>query len=63
MENIEKQYYYVAKTLRMANYLAKKFDMLKVQTDKYNPNYKIFLFKDSLELREYLKGYKSLQMA
>ena len=50
--------YYVSKTLRMANYLAKKYDCLKVQDDKYNPNYKIFLFEDSEELREYLKGYK-----
>jgi hypothetical protein len=58
MCNTERTYYYVAKTLRMANFLAKKFDILKVQTDKYNPNYKIFLFEDSQELREYLHGYK-----
>ncbi|EES50027.1 hypothetical protein NE172_04845 [Clostridium botulinum] len=55
--------YYIAKTLRMANYLAKKFNIIKVQTDKFNPNYKIFVFQDSLELRNYLEGYKCQKMS
>lgn len=48
---------YVAKTLRMANYIAKKFDILKLGTDENNPKYKVFLFEDSNELREYMNGY------
>jgi hypothetical protein len=56
--NTERTYYYVAKTLRMANFLAKKFDILKVVDDRENPNYKVFLFEDTLALREYLRQYK-----
>lgn len=58
MCNTERTYYYVAKTLRMANFLAKKFDILKVVDDRENPNYKVFLFEDTLALREYLREYK-----
>lgn len=49
--------FYIAKTLRMMNYLAKKFDCIKVQKDNNNENFSVFIFKDSLELREYLRGY------
>lgn len=56
--NTERTYYYVAKTMRMANFLAKKFDILKVVDDRENPNYKVFLFEDTLALREYLRQYK-----
>lgn len=56
--NTERTYYYVAKTLRMANFLAKKFDILKVVDDRENPNYKVFLFEDTLALREWLREYK-----
>lgn len=56
--NTERTYYYVAKTMRMANFLAKKFDMLKVKDDRNNPSFKVFLFEDTLALREYLRQYK-----
>ena len=56
--NTERTYYYVAKTMRMANFLAKKFNILKVVDDRENPNYKVFLFEDTLALREWLREYK-----
>ena len=43
----------------MTNYLAKKFDILKLGTDRDNPRFKVFLFEDTPELREYLKGYSN----
>lgn len=49
--------FYIAKTLRMMNYLCKKFDCIKVQKDNNNEKFSVFIFKDSLELREYLRGY------
>lgn len=48
---------YVCKTLRMMNYLCKKYDCIKLADDKDNTKFKVFLFKDSDELRKYLKGY------
>lgn len=56
--NTERTYYYVAKTMRLANFLAKKFDILKCVDDRENPNYKVFLFEDTLALREWLREYK-----
>lgn len=56
--NTERTYYYVAKTMRLANFLAKKFDMLKVKDDRNNPAFKVFLFEDTLALREWLREYK-----
>jgi hypothetical protein len=50
---------YVCKTLRMMNHLCKKYDCLKISNDKDNPKFKVFLFKDSKELREYLKEYNN----
>ncbi|MBY6816441.1 hypothetical protein HYH38_08420 [Clostridium botulinum] len=50
--------FYIAKTLRMMNYLAKKFDCMNIQKDESNPKFSVFLFKDSKELREYLKEYR-----
>lgn len=48
---------YTSKTLRMTNYLAKKYDIIGVVPDRNNPRYCVFLFEDSNELREYLKEY------
>ena len=48
---------FVSETLRMTNYVAKKFDILKLGTDRDNSRFKVFLFEDTPELREYLKGY------
>lgn len=56
--NTERTYYYVAKTMRMANFLAKKFNILKVVDDRENPAFKVFLFEDTLALREWLREYK-----
>ncbi len=56
--NTERTYYYVAKTMRMANFLAKKFNILKVKDDRNNPSFKVFLFEDTLALREWLREYK-----
>ncbi len=50
---------YVCKTIRLMNYLCKKFDVIKVQRDNKNSNYIIFLFEDTEELREYLSKYKN----
>ena len=50
---------YIAKTLRMMNYLVKGgFTCIKVQKDKFNEDYVVFLFEDSIKLREYLSSYK-----
>ena len=49
---------YCCKTVRLLNYLSKKFDVVRVGRDKNNENYIVFLFEDTDEFREYLKGYK-----
>ena len=49
---------YCCKTVRRLNYLSKKFDVVRVGRDKNNEGYIVFLFEDTNELREYLKGYK-----
>lgn len=50
---------YVAPTLRIMNYLCKKFDCIKVQSDRNNPKFQVFIFEDSEELREYLSKYNN----
>lgn len=50
--------YYIAKTLRMMNFLCKKYDVKRVIPDKDNPRFDVFLFDDSEELRDYLKEYR-----
>lgn len=50
--------FYIAKTLRMMNFLCKRYNVKKVIPDKDNPRYSVFLFNDSTELREYLSEYK-----
>lgn len=50
--------YYIAKTLRMMNFLCKKYDVKRVIPDKDNSRYSVFLFEDSEELRDYLGEYK-----
>ena len=58
MCNTERTFYYVAKTMRLANFLAKKFNILKVKDDRNNPSFKVFLFEGTLALREWLREYK-----
>ena len=48
---------YVAKTLRMMNWICKKFDCIRVSDDIYNPNRKVFIFEDSEELRRWIAKY------
>jgi hypothetical protein len=50
---------YTSKTLRMTNYLAKKYDIIGTAPDRNNPRYVVFLFEDSNELREYLSKYNN----
>ena len=49
---------YCCKTVRLLNYLSKKFDVVKVGRDKHNEDYIVFLFEDTDEFRDYLKEYK-----
>lgn len=50
---------YVCKTLRLMHYLIRGgFECKKIQNDRNNPDYMVFLFEDSKELREYLRGYR-----
>jgi hypothetical protein len=48
---------YICKTLRMMNYLCKKYDCIKMADDKDNLKFKVFLFEDTDEFREYLSKY------
>lgn len=50
--------YYVCKTVRLLNYLSKKFDVVKVGRDKNNKDFIVFLFEDTIEFRNYLNKYK-----
>lgn len=50
--------FYVCKTIRLLNYLSKRFDILKVDRDKNNNKFIVFLFEDTTELRDYLRKYK-----
>ena len=51
--------YYVAKTMRLASYLCSNgFEVVKEDTDRYNPKYKVWLFEDSVQLRGCLMNYK-----
>jgi ATP-dependent Clp protease adapter protein ClpS len=47
--------YYVIRSLKMANFLVRAgFDILKVSDSEQDPNFKVFLFNDSKELRNYI---------
>lgn len=48
---------YCCKTVRLLNYLSKKFDVVRVGRDKNNENYIVFLFEDTEEFRCYLNKY------
>ena len=50
--------YYVVRSLAMTNYLVRKgFDIKKVDDNKANPEFKVFLFADSQELRDAMSEY------
>lgn len=47
--------YYVVKSLKLANFLVRAgFDIIKVSDSENNSNFKVFLFNDSKELRNYI---------
>lgn len=50
---------YICKTLRLMNYLCKKFDVKKMAKDIDNPNYSVFLFEDTKEFRDHLDKYNN----
>lgn len=56
MQNYSNQLY-ICKTLRLMNYLCKRYDVIKMADDKDNTKYKVFLFKDSEKFRDYLSKY------
>lgn len=50
--------YYVVRSLSMTNYLVRKgFDIKKVDDNEANPEFKVFLFADSQELRDAMSEY------
>ena len=59
MNNQKIHKFYVVKSLRMTNYLAKLgFDIKNVEDNAYDRRYKIFLFEDSHELRRAMDNFK-----
>ena len=56
---MEKKILYTCKTLRLCNWLNKKYNILSVVPDKDNPRFSVFLFEDSDEFREYLSKYNN----
>ena len=51
---------YVVKTMRQASWLVNEgFEEPKEQTDRNNPKFNVFLFKDSIKLRSALERYKN----
>lgn len=51
--------YFVCTTIRLMNYLCKKYDVVKIRKDNLNGKFSVFLFQDSLELRDYLAQYNN----
>ena len=52
------QEYYSIRAIKMANYLVRQgFDIVRVVDNNYNKKFKIFLFKDSPELRKAMEEY------
>lgn len=52
--------YYVCRRIRLLSFLQEKgFQYLIMEKDKYNPNYNIWLFKDTPELRIAIEEYYS----
>lgn len=53
---------YVVKTQVMATYLMTKgFRLIKLQQDRNEPDRNVYLFKDSLELRNAITEYTKLK--
>lgn len=55
-----KMKYYVCRRIRLLTFLQEKgFQYIMMEKDKYNPNYNIWLFKDSQMLRDAIEEYYS----
>lgn len=51
---------YVCRRVRLLNHLLNAgFMFLRTEKDKYNPNYNIWLFKDTKELRDSIENFYS----
>ena len=51
---------YIAKTLRLMNFLVRSgFDCKKIEKDRYNSDKVVFAFEDCREIRQALSKYKS----
>lgn len=49
---------YVCRRMRLCSFLLEKgFKYLSTREDKYNPNYKVWLFENTLELRIAIEEY------
>ena len=50
--------YYVCRRIRLLTFLQEKgFNYIKMEQDKYNPKYNIWLFKDCQEIRDAVEEY------
>lgn len=50
---------YVIKTLNLASYLIDKgYKIRKIDTNRDNPNFKVFLFDDTKQIRKEVEKYK-----
>lgn len=59
MQN-KKDTIYVCRKIRLLNHLLNKgFMFIRTERDKYKPNYNVWLFKDTLELRNSIEEYYS----
>lgn len=59
MQN-KKDSIYVCRKIRLLNHLLNKgFMFIRTEQDKYKPNYNVWLFKDTIELRNSIEEYYS----
>ena len=59
MKEIKKNQYYIIKSLNMMNYLVRNgFNVVKVGDNENNPNFKVFMFYDSQELRKCMESFR-----
>ena len=50
--------YYVCRRIRILTFLLERgFQYIKMEQDKYNPNYNIWLFRDCDEIRAAVEEY------
>ena len=64
MNNTEstKKSYYVIKSIYMTRYLQRAgFELKKVAINKFNPIHNVYMFEDTIELRNAMKRYSDKQ--